>query len=106
MEESGVKRLWAPWRMSYITDETKHVDCVFCHGPAQDVSKDKEHLILHRGGQHNFIIMNLYPYNNGHLMVVPYKHTGDLCSLNDDELLEMMQFSQLSIRVFKKSIQS
>lgn len=48
MEESGVKRLWAPWRMSYITDETKHVDCVFCHGPAQDVSKDKEHLILHR----------------------------------------------------------
>lgn len=47
--------------------------------------------------------MNLYPYNNGHLMVVPYKHTGDLCSLNDDELLEMMQFSQLSIRVFKKA---
>ncbi|ADD69580.1 histidine triad (HIT) protein [Denitrovibrio acetiphilus DSM 12809] len=101
MEDSGVKRLWAPWRMSYISGIGKSDECVFCHNPAQDPSKDKENLILYRG-RHNFIIMNLYPYNNGHLMVVPYKHTGDLCDLNDDEMLELMQLSQLTLRVFKK----
>lgn len=102
MEESGVKRLWAPWRMSYIAEPKEDVGCVFCHAPAQPESEDKKNLILYRG-KHNFIIMNLYPYNNGHLMVVPYKHTGDLCDLNDEESLEMMQLAQMALRVFKKA---
>jgi len=102
MEESGVKRLWAPWRMSYIKHDKESFDCVFCHHPSQDSADDKKNLILYRG-KHNFVIMNLYPYNNGHLMVVPYKHTGDLCDLNDDEMLELMQLSQMAIRIFKKA---
>ncbi|PLX70700.1 MAG: HIT family hydrolase [Denitrovibrio sp.] len=101
MEESGVKKLWAPWRLRYLKGEGKEDGCVFCNKPSLDKSNDKESLILHRG-KHNFIIMNLFPYNNGHVMVVPYKHTGDFCDLSDDEMLEMMQLSQLTIKVFKK----
>jgi ATP adenylyltransferase len=101
MEESGVKKLWAPWRLKYLTGGGKEDGCVFCKKPAMNPSNDKESLILKRG-RYCFIIMNLYPYNNGHVMVVPYKHTGDLNDLGDHELLEMMQFAQLMIRVFKK----
>jgi len=101
MEESGVKKLWAPWRMAYLRGEGKEDGCVFCNKPALDKSDDKKSLILFRG-KHNFIIMNLFPYNNGHCMVVPYKHTGDFCDLNDDEMLELMQLAQLTIKVFKR----
>lgn len=101
MEESGVKKLWAPWRLAYLKRQGKEDGCVFCKNPAQDSSKDKENLILYRG-KFSYVIMNLYPYNNGHVMVVPYKHTGDFCDLNDDEMLEMMQLAQLTIRVFKR----
>lgn len=99
MEESGIKKLWAPWRLSYIIG-AKDGECVFCVSPSNDPAEDKKWLVLHRG-KHCYVIMNLYPYNNGHCMVVPYKHTGDLCDLDNDELLELMQLTQLTIRVFK-----
>jgi len=101
MEESGVKKLWAPWRLRYLEGEGKEDGCVFCNKPKLDSSNDKASLILYRG-EHNYIIMNLFPYNNGHVMVVPYKHTGDFCELNDAEMLEMMQLSQLVLKVFKR----
>jgi ATP adenylyltransferase len=101
MEESGVKKLWAPWRMNYITGEGREEGCVFCNRPNGDKSKDKEDLVLYRG-KTCFVIMNLFPYNNGHCMVVPYKHTGDFTELDDAEMLEMMQLSQMTIKVFRK----
>lgn len=101
MEESGVKKLWAPWRLAYLNGEGREDGCVFCNKPALDPSEDKKSLILHRG-EHCFIIMNLYPYNNGHVMVIPYKHTGDFGELNDGEMLEMMQLTQLTLKVFKR----
>ncbi len=94
-------RLWATWRMAYITGEKKPEGCVFCNAVKE--VKDEEVLILHRGC-HCFIIMNLYPYNNGHVMVIPYRHTSDIKSLTDDESLEMMQFVRLMTKVMQKTL--
>ncbi len=81
-----MKKLWAPWRMEYIRQE-KSSGCIFCDKPKQD--RDRENLILHRGAG-CFVIMNFYPYNNGHLMVVPYRHSADLAALTAAEQSEMM----------------
>ncbi len=94
-------RLWATWRMAYITGEYKNTDCVFCNAPKN--TKDEEVLILHRGC-HCFIIMNLFPYNNGHVMVIPYRHTSDVTTLTDEESLEMMKFTRLIIKVMKNTL--
>ena len=81
-------RLWAPWRMEYILSTVKEPEdgCVFCKLLAEN--DDQRNLIIHRG-RLAFIVMNLYPYNSGHLMVVPYRHTGDFASLNMEEHLEL-----------------
>lgn len=79
-------RLWAPWRIDYILQE-KPQGCIFCEKPAQD--RDRENLILHRGTG-CFVIMNFYPYNNGHIMVVPYRHLADLSALTAAEQSEMI----------------
>ena len=86
-------RLWAPWRMAYITGESqKNVrGCIFCLKPKQ--KNDAKNLILLRGKE-AFVIMNLYPYNNGHLMVAPYRHVGELEKLTDSELLEMINLAR------------
>ncbi len=69
-----MKRIWAPWRIQYIR-AVEQKGCIFCDKPRCD--KDTEDLILYRG-KHNFVIMNAFPYNPGHLMVVPYRHLGKL----------------------------
>ena len=94
-------RLWATWRMAYITGEHKDIGCVFCNAPKS--TKDEEVLILHRGC-HCFIIMNLFPYNNGHVMVIPYRHTSDVTTLTDEESLEMTKFTRLMTKVMKKTL--
>ena len=90
--------IWAPWRIEYILGE-KEKDCIFCVKPRQD--SDKENLLLFRG-KHNLIMMNLYPYNPGHLMVAPYKHTSDPVELADDELLEHIQLVNRCVTVLRK----
>jgi ATP adenylyltransferase len=75
--------LWAPWRMNYIQNvDEKKGGCVFCE--LQEEKKDKDNLILFRG-RNNFVIMNLYPYNNGHLLIVPFAHVAD-CTLLEDQV--------------------
>lgn len=95
-----MKRLFCPWRIKYITSE-KEKDCIFCKKPLED--RDEENLILLRG-KFNFIILNLYPYNNGHLMIVPYKHTNDITKLDMETLTEMMKFLQLSVKALKETM--
>lgn len=92
--------LWAPWRMEYILGE-KEEECIFCSKPKAD--EDRRNLILLRG-EHNFVIMNKYPYNNGHLMVVPYRHTADFNSLDTKESLEMMSVISQCMEVIKRAI--
>ncbi|GAB6102587.1 HIT domain-containing protein [Thermococcus atlanticus] len=95
-----MKLLWAPWRIEYIR-APKYDGCIFCDFPREE--RDKERLILHRG-KHAFIIMNNYPYNPGHVMIAPYRHVGRWEDLNDEELLEIMQLSQLMIKALKKAM--
>lgn len=93
-----MEKLWSPWRSEYIesfkqTEKTKS-SCIFCDFPSEN--RDQERFILHRG-RYSFIIMNLYPYNAGHLMVVPYKHTTHLADLSPEcsaEIIQLLSESQ------------
>jgi ATP adenylyltransferase len=96
--------MWSPWRMAYIAAEHKGAyedapRCVFCDLPAQD--DDARTYILHRG-ERAFVIMNLYPYNNGHLMIVPFEHTDTMAALDLDTLAEMMALAQRAQAVLEE----
>ena len=81
-----MKRLWAPWRMEYILGP-KPDECIFCIPASTD--EDRQRYILHRA-EHCFVIMNRFPYNNGHLMVTPYRHLYSLTDLEPVERSELM----------------
>ena len=84
-----MKVLWAPWRIKYIAGD-KEEGCIFCKKPKE--GNDKDNLILYTG-ETSFIIMNRYPYSNGHLMTVPYKHTNSFSDLTQDERLDLMNLT-------------
>jgi ATP adenylyltransferase len=86
-------RIWAPWRLAYVKDASKDIeeDCIFCAKPAQD--DDAGNLIVHRG-ERSFVILNLFPYTNGHLMVAPYEHVARLQDLPPETTGEMMALAQ------------
>jgi ATP adenylyltransferase len=84
-------RLYTPWRLPYVTAAGRtHPDCIFCDALAHI---DDEPLVVHRG-RRAFVILNKYPYNNGHAMVVPHRHSGDFGALDAEELAEMMALAQ------------
>jgi ATP adenylyltransferase len=86
-----VDLLWSPWRLAYVTDSGKRPGCVFCDAQ----SNDQASLIVHRG--HTcFVILNLYPYNNGHLMIVPVRHIGSLAAATSEEACELMELTRLA----------
>jgi ATP adenylyltransferase len=93
---SGSGILCAPWRIEYIENAEKPAGCIFCVKPSE--ADDRGNLITHRG-KSAFVIMNRYPYNNGHLMVVPFRHTADLSGLEDEEKLELFDLLIASQRV-------
>ncbi len=82
----GTERLWTPWRMSYVGGGAKEEGCIFCNRLDRD--SDIVSLILHRA-RHTFVIMNLYPYNTGHIMLVPIQHASDPAELPPETLSEM-----------------
>ncbi len=88
-------RLWSPWRYRYVSRALPTDACIFCAKAAQD--SDEENLILFRGS-HNFVLLNLYPYTTGHLMVAPYAHIASLEDLPDEAAVEMMRLTQESVR--------
>ncbi len=86
--------LWTPWRYQYIKSADKDPGCVLCRAlEVGNHGKDEEMLILHRA-QRNFVILNRYPYTNGHLMIAPLEHGGDLDKVPAETLAEMMQLAQ------------
>ena len=95
-----MERLWAPWRMRYIANADAAEGCIFCTFPQEQ--NDAENLIVLRG-EKAFIIMNAYPYSNGHLMVSPYQHTSSLDDLSDEELLELMALTRKGINILKSA---
>ena len=84
---TGMDHIWSPWRFQYVTRAAQSTGCVFCLKPQSD--DDGKSLIFFRG-QHNFGILNLYPYVGGHLMIVPYRHIASLSEASTEELSEMM----------------
>jgi ATP adenylyltransferase len=86
-------RIWAPWRLAYVKDASKDIEeeCIFCAKPAAE--DDEANLIVHRG-ERCFLILNLFPYTNGHLMVAPYDHVGRLQEIPPETLAEMMELAQ------------
>ncbi len=90
--------LWAPWRMGYIRS-AKSDDCPFCL--REDTDSDRDRLVLARG-KHSHVVMNLYPYNNGHLLIAPYEHTSEFTELPPETLAEMGEFIRLCVRVLTK----
>jgi ATP adenylyltransferase len=94
-----VEHLWAPWRVEYIQKE-KPEGCILCDKPVED--KDTQNYLLYRG-QNNFIMLNSFPYNTGHLMVVPYRHVASLEELTDAELHEHFEIVRLSIKILRQA---
>lgn len=97
----GTVVLWAPWRMRYI-EEAKPQGCIFCVPPREDSLK--EHLIL-RVTPHSRVMLNKYPYNNGHLMIAPHRHTADLAELPDQEYDDLMQEVRSAVAILKVAMQ-
>ncbi|WP_370646101.1 HIT domain-containing protein [Brachybacterium sp. ACRRE] len=103
-EDDGMDRLWTPHRMVYIQGEGKPEDpddgeqCPFCAGPAKS---DEDALIVHRGSL-AFVILNLFPYNSGHLMVCPYRHVADYTDLTEDEVVEVADLTRTAMRVVRE----
>jgi ATP adenylyltransferase len=91
--------LWAPWRMAYISG-THSGGCLLCQLPREGA--DRTNLILHRG-PYTYVVLNLYPYNNGHLMIVPYRHGADLDQLSPDESLELLEGARRAMRVLQRA---
>ncbi len=97
-----MEKMWSPWRSQYIEhigEERK--GCVFCAAPKEN--EDEKSLILYRG-DFTYIIMNKYPYNNGHLMVVPYEHVSDPSQIDEKTSTEMWKLLMFSQEALKKSI--
>ena len=94
-----MKVLWAPWRMGYILSNDKDNGCIFC--PGKDRSKDEERLIL-SVDRRTMVLMNRYPYNNGHLLVAPVKHVSGLEQLNDKETLDLLLMVRKTVEILKE----
>jgi ATP adenylyltransferase len=103
----GLQRLWMPHRMAYIKGEGKpadgsEVECPFCEIPKLS---DADGLIVARGTE-VYAVLNLYPYNSGHLMVVPYRHVADYTDLTEPETAELAEFTKLSMRALRDASQA
>ncbi len=94
--------LWAPWRMAYI-EGARGDGCLFCDKPRE--ADDRKNLILHRGPL-TYVVMNLFPYANGHLMIVPYRHCAHLGQLSPEESLEVMQSAQRCTQVLQHAFRA
>ncbi|HCY77795.1 MAG TPA: HIT family hydrolase [Ignavibacteriales bacterium] len=98
-----MEKLWSPWRSKYIdsfkSDEDK-TSCIFCKMQSLDINNNENLLV--NAGEYTFTLLNLYPYNNGHLMIVPKRHTNDFAALNSLELSEIFEKLQLAEKALRK----
>jgi ATP adenylyltransferase len=91
-----MNRLWTPWRLAYVTEASASTPrCIFCDAARQPAS---EPLVVHAGPR-AFVILNKYPYNNGHLMIVPQRHVARLSDLDAEEAQDLMRLTQAAERV-------
>ncbi len=96
-------KLWSPWRSQYISSfKTKDgtEECVFCAAVNQS-PENEDSLIVHKG-KNVFVMLNLYPYNNGHLMIIPFRHISKLDQLNREERAEIMDLEAVTLKALEK----
>jgi ATP adenylyltransferase len=96
-----VQQMWTPWRMSYIRREHRP-GCIFCE--MLEAEDDRGQLVLHRS-ELAFLVLNKYPYNNGHLMAVPYRHVDTVEALTPEEATDTMSLVSLGIRALRQTSQ-
>ncbi len=96
-----MKILWAPWRSYYVENVDKIEGCFLCDAVNSPEDKWKEKLLLYKSKK-SFIILNKYPYNTGHLMIVPLKHTGNYHELEEETIIDMDRLLRLSLKVLEK----
>jgi len=94
-----VERLFTPWRMAYVTTADRTPGCVLCRAVGGESGADR--LVVHVG-ELNFLVMNLFPYNGGHVMVAPRRHVGSLAEATLEELSEMMALARRLEEVFRE----
>ncbi len=87
-----MEHLWTPWRSTYVTAKAPEGVCIFCIALAE-TNKDEQNLVLHRA-QHNFILLNRFPYSSGHLMIAPHVHVSRLTDITDEAAQEMMRLAR------------
>lgn len=92
-----MEQIWAPWRTVYIGGDHGG-KCIFCE--KLESERDRENLLLMRG-EKTFVIMNLYPYNNGHLLIAPKRHVGEIEELTEEEMMELFRVTQKMVRVLR-----
>ncbi|QIX26928.1 HIT domain-containing protein [Nocardioides sp. JQ2195] len=96
-QPDGLERIWTPHRMAYVRSDMTGDGCPFCNIPAMP---DEDSLVVARA-EHCYVVLNLHPYNPGHLMVVPYRHVAGLEDLTSDEAAELMSLTQRAIVVIR-----
>ena len=94
------ERLWAPWRMDFVSGGDKPSGCLFCRVHAE-TERDAPNWVLRRG-THALLMLNAYPYTNGHLMAAPYRHTADFASLTPDEMVDIFGLVQSGMRALSE----
>ena len=94
-----MERLWAPWRSAFVTRLPARRRCIFC--AAKRATADARHHVVARGS-HTFALLNLYPYNNGHLLLAPYRHVGALDALRAEEWAELLTLTRSLMRTLKR----
>jgi ATP adenylyltransferase len=97
MSHDGLERIWTPHRMAYVRSAVEDEGCPFCAIPHHP---DAESLVVARG-ETTYVVLNLHPYNPGHLMVLPYRHVADLADLTAEEAAELMTMTQQSLRTIR-----
>ena len=95
-----MEQLWAPWRIRYILGERED-GCFFCR-KSQEAADAKNHILIRE--RNCFALLNTFPYNAGHLMIAPYKHTGELDDLSEQELTELMELTRRSKRLLERAL--
>ncbi len=95
-----MKHIWSPWRMEYVEKNVETGSCLFCD--QLSLPDGMDNLILHRGEQ-SFVILNRYPYTNGHMMVVPYPHQASLDTLDEATLTELIHLVSEALSVLREA---
>lgn len=98
--------LHAPWRMEYIRSLHKPSDdvCFLCSAAVAKTDAQKREVLLLRKTTHSMLVINRFPYNNGHLLIAPLRHKGELDELGDDELLDLQKLTAFAVRLLKRAV--